>query len=534
VAEGRVLGVALLAVVTATAPVAAETLRGVVSGVTGTSIEVLVDGPRRPAPGDRVRVVMRPWAGDAVVVGSWRIEAVEGARARAVAVGPVGPTWPGQTAEIDSPAPRESPAAAAPDAWLDRLRAEASAIGPPKPAPELPSADVAAPGAGTSAGAGSPTPSSGAGSPAGAGVALTEAEPNDVPARATPMAPGAIVTGTIQPRNDADHYRVEVTRGGEFHIAFTGSPPELDMAVQVLAADGKVVVPWRSAPGPGRLFETFADLPAPGAYVLEVRDGHNTAQSVSPYRFVTRFTPVADPAEPNDAVTQATPLAPGAVVRAHILPRNDADHYRIEAGRRGELHVRFPLAPPEVDVAVQVLTADGRPVHGWRAAPGPGQLFETRFDLPEPGPYVLEVRDAYNNARSAHPYELVASFTPVVDPAEPNDTIARATPLALGQPIAAQILPRGDADHYRVEVPGAGRLHIHFEASPPEVDMAVQVLTAAGAVVRGWQSARAPGAPAEFAVDVPRGGPYVLEVRDAYNNERSIAPYRLRVGFTAR
>lgn len=64
--------------------------------------------------------------------------------------------------------------------------------------------------------------------------------------------------------------------------------------------------------------------------------------------------------------------------------------------------------------------------------------------------------------------------------------------------------------------------------------MAVRVLTPDGTLVRSWQSAKAAGAPAEFTVDVPQAGPYVLEVRDGYNNARSSAPYRLTVRFSPR
>jgi hypothetical protein len=567
----------LLAAILAAAPAAAADLEGIVVAVDGAAIEILVEGELLPAPGDRAAVSFVPLTGGREAVGTWRIESVADGRARAVPDGKVGQAWPGQPVRIDSANPQQRERPPLQDPWLDRLRAEADAIGPPKPVPDVPpppasepapqtatggaapdatatptptapataegtasaataTASPAAPTANTGGATPSPARTTVAAVPAKPASPVAEHEPNDSIEQAAAIPPDAAITGTILPQRDADHYRVQVDRRGELRLIFDRAPPELDMAVRVLKADdGALVWNWQGAKNAGETFDGWADLPAPGAYVLEVRDGYNNAKSNTPYRLRTRFTPVRDPAEPNDVPADATPLTFGDTLAASILPQRDADHYRVAVDRRGELRIAFPQAPAELDMAVRVLKADdGVLVWNWQGAKKAGEAFDGWADLPAPGAYVLEVRDGYNNARSAAPYALHTAFTPVADAAEPNDDIASATPLAFGQAVSAHILPQRDADHYRVAVDRRGELRIAFPQAPPELDMAVRVLKADdGVLVWNWQGAKQAGEAFDGWADLPAPGAYVLEVRDGYNNARSAAPYRLQADFTA-
>ncbi|MDF0600601.1 PPC domain-containing protein [Psychromarinibacter sp. C21-152] len=93
-------------------------------------------------------------------------------------------------------------------------------------------------------------------------------------------------------------------------------------------------------------------------------------------------------------------------MRTNILPREDADFYRIAFAERGVVKVRIPAMPEELDMSFRVLAPDGTEVSGWTSAPRAGASWEGEADIPAAGTYILEVRDRYNNARSAASYTM--------------------------------------------------------------------------------------------------------------------------------
>ncbi|MCP4382162.1 MAG: hypothetical protein GY798_12245, partial [Hyphomicrobiales bacterium] len=286
----------------------------------------------------------------------------------------------------------------------------------------------------------------GDGSGGGSGQATAEVEPNDTPAEATAIAVGAAIDGTIQPLNDADHYVVDLTHQGELRVLFLSVPPELNMAFRVHAAAGGEAGKWNTATSEGTPYEDWVDIAEPGRYIIEVRDGHNTAESTALYRMTTVFTPTPDTGEPNDTPETSTSVAIGEAIQAAILPKNDADFYAVDIVRQGELTLRFPAVPEPLNMAFLVYDSDGEEVGKWNTATAEGAPFEDRVDIATPGRYLIEVRDGHNTARSPDPYEMVALLAETADTGEPNDDPASATPLALGTTIQAAILPKNDAD----------------------------------------------------------------------------------------
>jgi hypothetical protein len=242
---------------------------------------------------------------------------------------------------------------------------------------------------------------------------------------------------------------------------------------------------------------------------------------------VASLDPAYDGGEPNDVIAAATAIAFGAQVWANILPVGDADFYTVDLSHQGELAVGFDESPHELNMAFRVLAADGNEVHGWQGAAANGKPFVGYSDITTPGRYVVEVRDGNNDARSTAPYGVVTAFRPTDDKAEPNDSIASATPVTLGDPMHANILPLGDADLYAVDLSHQGELSLAFTASPPELNMAFRVLAADGSEFRGWQGAAANGEPFTGQADIAAAGRYIMEVRDGNNDARSSAPYTL-------
>lgn len=363
------------------------------------------------------------------------------------------------------------------------------------------------------------------------GRTAAEAENNNTIPAANQIGAGDTVTGTISANGDADFYVLNVPHQGELTVTFPNAPAGLDMAFRVLDSNGREVRGWQASRQPGQSFSAWADLKSPGSYVIEVRDSYNNASSASPYSMVATFLPTADPAEPNDALAAATGLGWNQTLAANILPMGDADFYKVDAARQGQLTVSFPASPAAIDMAFRVLDATGKEVRGWQASPEAGKPYSAWVDIKSPGTYVIEVRDSYNNARSADPYAIKLALHATSDPAEPNDTAQDATPIAPGERISANILPIGDADYYRFAATATVKVRIAFSRSPADIDMAFRILAADGRQISGWQSAPEPGARFDASAPLPETGDYLIEVRDSYNNARSPDPYEVSLTF---
>ncbi len=358
-----------------------------------------------------------------------------------------------------------------------------------------------------------------------------ETEPNNTHDTATPVIVGTTVSGTIDPRGDFDHYAVSLAHQGELTVEFPAVPPGIDIAFRVKDAAGAQVWGWQGAGATGTPFSASVDLKVPGDYVIEVRDGSSNAGSPQPYTMITSFIPTADSAEPNDTYDTATPLAWNAATRANILPRGDFDHYRVVADRMGQLTLQFTHVPPELNMAFRIKNADGGQVWGWQSASATGETFTAIADLPAPGTYIIEVRDGSSDARSAQPYEMVASLNPAFDGGEPNDHYTAATPVHFGAQVWANILPRGDFDHYLVEITQQGELTVFFNESPAELNMAYRIKDENGGQVWGWQGAANSGETFHAWADLKSPGTYVIEVRDGSSDARSPDPYGMVISF---
>lgn len=363
------------------------------------------------------------------------------------------------------------------------------------------------------------------------GVVTREQEPNDSFAQADPIAPSGSVTGTIDPVRDVDFFRLEVPRAGELAVHIGNVAPELAIGFRVHDADRRVSTNWQRPLREGAETIGFADLPRGGEYFLELRHSGDNAASSQPYVLETTFTPVAEAWPPNDSPATAAPLTLSVPVLATILPAGDVDWYRVQVDHRGEMQLRIDQVPAELTMVARVWDADRRVLHNWMRPLRAGADNDMTFDLPRAGEYFLEVRDN-DRERSAQPYRLTADFTPVDDSAEPNDSIGTAYPIVLGEDVRETILPRGDVDWFRFDIPGRSRLAVTITDVAPELDLVMRVWDDDNRVYHNWIRPLRAGADTEAVIDFALAGRYYLEVRDDGNDARSTQPYLLRTRLT--
>ena len=235
-----------------------------------------------------------------------------------------------------------------------------------------------------------------------------EQEPNNSLDEALLVTLPVNLQGSIEPKGEADWYKIQIDHQGVLQFSTSHVPPNIDLALQVRDEQKRLVQSWITARKSGDPLKGEIDLASPGIYYLELRDGHNNAASPDIYRLQLIFIPTKDTGEVNNTQETATPVVLGQAIQANILPRADADWYRLEIPAQGALEVAITDMPPELDIAFQVFGPEKGLLHGWLTTPKPGQDNVQVVDLPAPGTYYLEVRDGHNNARSSQPYTLRA------------------------------------------------------------------------------------------------------------------------------
>jgi hypothetical protein len=357
-------------------------------------------------------------------------------------------------------------------------------------------------------------------------------EPNDSFSTATLIPATGEHRLAIFPRGEADWFRVDIDDPGELTIAATGVPANLDLAFQVTDADKNVILNWVAAPRPGGDVTGFVDLAQAGTYYIELRDSYNDQGAIGPIALKTRFIRAPDQYEPNDSPGLATDLRPGGEIAFNILPRNDADWFRVTVEEPGELAIAVDNGPENLDIHFRVMDADQRELLTWVPPYAKGGRTEGTVDLPAPGSYYIEVRDGANDDRSIRHATLSTAFTPTVMSYEPNNSFGNATPVNLVGENLAHILPRGDADWYVVYAPGPGHLEVWAEDVPENIDVAMRVLDADQRDLTGWLVPPRPGGVTSGAVDLAAAGWYRLEIRDSYDDQRSPKPFKIRRAFT--
>jgi hypothetical protein len=356
-------------------------------------------------------------------------------------------------------------------------------------------------------------------------------EPNQSPAGANPIAVNSAVKLTIDPVGDVDWFYFTSGAAGALHIAGPSQSKDLDLAIRLLDAERRVVSDWKVAPRPGGDLNAVIDLPAPGAFWLEVRDGSNDAASQVAATLTLSLQPQEDRYESNNSPSQANLVPPNGSRRINVFPMGDVDMLRFALDRPGALAVRAFDVPPELDVAMQLLDSDHAPVGGWALAPRPGGETQAVFPVRKPGMYTIEIRDGGNDQRSAKGFTLESKFTPSVDAFEPNDGPATATPLSPDGEWPMTMFPTGDVDYVRLDVDQPGELRLSALDVPKNLDIAYRVLNADQRDLTGWIVAPRPGGDTVGSVDLSAAGSYVVEIRDGGNDQFSVDPFMLKAQF---
>ncbi len=325
----------------------------------------------------------------------------------------------------------------------------------------------------------------------------TDAEPNDKPKDAIPLAFEALGEGTIGYVDDVDLWRVALPPSvvgraiqvevGRIPGRSVWASAKLQGAKLVLRKGGSakggplrlraLYIPPQAGPQPPPLeVRVSADAPSPQAsYTLRV-SAEPTSQSQE-----------ALEAEPNNTRALANLLPRGLGERSvlgYIDCRRDRDVFRLELAEEATL--RATLSPPadtDLDLSVSSAVTDGPRSKPFTAhAGGPGAREELRGVGLTPGTWYVQIRGhGRRGFDGQHPYRLQVGLDAGTTGAErePNDARGDAgvRPLVPGTPEHGWIFPAGDGDWWRLDVGGApaGSITTVRFRSPPGLAVVVRL-----------------------------------------------------------
>jgi len=178
--------------------------------------------------------------------------------------------------------------------------------------------------------------------------AVPEAERvHDAPERAAALACPGSLRLTLWPADDTSFVKAEVPARGLLRVEAAGADRGLEFFFPQ-EKSGRRVQRGRAA----------VVRVEPGACLVRVRP---LAPLREPLRCTlsARLDSVDDAGEPNDTPEEASPLAPGAWRTLLLFPRDDADWFRLEAGRGGVFTFEVRGAPADLAPRVDVLGPHG-------------------------------------------------------------------------------------------------------------------------------------------------------------------------------
>ncbi len=321
---------------------------------------------------------------------------------------------------------------------------------------------------------------------------------NETLATATPIEPGGLASGTLNPVGDLDWYRVRVAESGMLHVRVSALP--IGMYVHVTDGSGRTI--GEQGVDVERAVDVWASLPTRGAYAIEIENWGRGAWSSSPYLLRTEFF-ANDPRDRRDNGTAPSPITFAGPIEGRIGFVGDRDLYRIHLPARGVLHTS--LGRQSIARYLRVLGTDGKTI----AERGLDVERDTVLDASvyRPGWQVVSVENWGNGSWAREGYRLEETAD-LEDPLEPNDEASRATRLPSRTALPGTILPEQDLDFYSYYAEAKDRYRVTVTAT--DVAKYVRLLDATGKAVaeQGFDKGRE----AVVEWDVPAPGQYTIQI----------------------
>jgi hypothetical protein len=349
-----------------------------------------------------------------------------------------------------------------------------------------------------------------------------EIEPNDKPAWATELLPGAEVTGFLGWRKDEDWYRVPLTASPEAGTLRVDYQGVAGVAASVTVVDSIQTKIAEAKGGRGErvaLRNVALKQGEPAVFVVLRSLGGRSAELRYSLRVAIDLPGEPTEIEPNDDRAHATPLAgAGGALAGYLAAPGDVDWFRLTSDAPVLARVEV-TCPERVDLKLAVHDQNG--VELGRVDEGGRREPEVLVNVPVKGTVFVRVYGRPGDANPDEPYRLTWKLEPDDGTVEhePNNTPAQANPLPPAGVVQGTIYPRGDADLFRLNAPPDRAATLRATIGPiPKVRLTATLYEAPESGGLGAPVAEAKG-PAEgdrvLVAPLQPGKSYLIQVRDA-------------------
>ena len=225
----------------------------------------------------------------------------------------------------------------------------------------------------------------------------TTGDHDDTAGGATALTLPATVAGNLATEADVDYFRFTLPMAAVLEVGTTGDTDTLGTVTE-LVAFGPPLRRTDDDSGPGANFRIEAKA-SKGDYLLRVGSGGGSGD----YVLDVGFSP-ATPDDHADSAGDATPLAVGAAAEGELEVAYDADYFRIEVPRAGQLWL---TSEGSTDTMGELISGAGETL----AANDDGPIwpnFLVGVDV-VPAPYLLRVRGW---SATTGPYTVRAIYHP--------------------------------------------------------------------------------------------------------------------------
>ena len=319
-----------------------------------------------------------------------------------------------------------------------------------------------------------------------------DAEPNDLPTQALPVASGTTLNGQICAA-DIDQWRFSANANDDLTVTLTGS----NVRARVFDSGGGVVAE-------GTTSFTSSDLAA-GNYRIEIKGTTTSTQAAYTVTVTLTPEPAADPCQEGglepDSATSPRAIAIDGTIAAGRICAADTDFYRfvVDETRVVAISTKFTHVAVTGDIDIRLKDSAGTVVTT-SAGTSDEELISRSLTA---GTYTVEV---FGFQSSANTYTISVTAAPANctdDAFEPNDSVARAMPIS-GRAVSGVRCPTND-DFYALRLENGDALDMRLTGA----GLTMSLLSTTGAVL---QNDAADGANRRLQLSGITAGRYVVRI----------------------
>jgi|GEM_PF-996841 len=307
-------------------------------------------------------------------------------------------------------------------------------------------------------------------------------EPNDALADATALPPGTYLDNSVCPA-DVDWFAIDAVAGEEIQVAALFSSAEGNIDLTLHDAAGTALVGANTTSDNDDL--NFL-VPTTGTWFLRaflaadagVVPGNTYDLTIG---VVTPTICLPDGFEPNEALSNATPLPPGTFPSLTLCPP-DEDWYSVSLAAGDSLDVLAGFSQADGDVDLNLYDGGGILLASANSNTDDELLGWVATGTDD---YFLQVEMVLDSGDLGTTYDLDIAVTPAIcldDVFEPNDLASSAAPIGAGLATGLTLCP-GDDDWYSVNLSASEVLTVDALFAHAEGDIDLQLFDPAGGLL---------------------------------------------------